>query len=94
MGWIDWDAGEVLIDATGAYADILRHAKDISLTKITLLKRLRDAGLLMRVDDLRKRNTIRMTCQGSIRQVLVMPIAQTLETSEVPNGQKDFITNS
>lgn len=85
IGWIDWDRGELYVEATAGYNEVKKHAFGaIQLTKPTMLKRLKENGNLTRVDDNRQRNSIRMTCEGHSRQVLAMPIAHTLQTQEKP----------
>ncbi len=89
IGWCDWERDELLIDTTAAYADIRKHSGGtITMTKITMFKRIKDAGLLLRVDETRQRNTVRVICENHPRQVLAMPLAQVLEVTERPNGDK------
>lgn len=85
IGWIDWNKGEVYIDATGGYNTIRKVAgPELALTKQTMMKRLKDAGTLTRVDDARQRNTVRITAENHPRQVLSLSITQVLDTQEVP----------
>lgn len=87
LGWIDWDADLLYIDATAAYNDIKKHSGGaVTFTKQTMLKRLKDAGLIVRTDDARQRNTIRVTCEGHPRQVIAMPVSTVLQTQEKPEG--------
>lgn len=85
LGWINWAKGEVFIEHNAGYALIKKvGGADLGLTKQTLLKRLKDAGLLTRVEDDRQRNTVRITAEEHPRTVLAMPITEVLETQEVP----------
>lgn len=87
LGWIDWDADELYIDPAISYPMIRKHAQgQITISKITLIKRLKDAGLLSRVDSNRQRNTVRVVCQSSPKQVLSMNLSQVLEIVERPNN--------
>jgi hypothetical protein len=89
LGWMSWDEDDLFIDTTAAYADIRRHAAgQITFTKQTMFKRLKDAGLLTRVDENRQRNTIRVNCEQHARQVLAMPLSQVLENTEKPNANQ------
>jgi hypothetical protein len=88
VGWIDWDADEIYIDMTSGYQQIRKAAgPEMSLTKQTLMKRLKDAGQLTRIDEGRQRNSIRITAEGHYRTVLSMPISSTLRQEEVPSGK-------
>lgn len=84
LGWVDWNTDAMYLDATVGWPEVKRFAK-ITLTKQTMFKRLKDASLLTRVDDGRKRNTIRVTCQGHTRQVLALSMAYVLQTQEAPS---------
>lgn len=85
IGWIDWDQNELLIDATAAYNDVRKHAGGaITFTKQTMLKRLKDSGLLTRVDETRQRNTVRVTCEQHTRNVIAMPATTVLQIKELP----------
>lgn len=86
IGWIDWDHDEIYIDITSAYNDIRKHANNqMTFTRPTMLKRLKDAGLLLRTDDSRQRNTIRITAEQHPRNVLCMSLSNTLAITEKPN---------
>lgn len=87
LGWIDWDADELYIDPAINYPMIRKHAGgQITISKITLIKRLKDAGLLSRIDSNRQRNTVRVVCEGQAKQVLSMNLSQVLEIIERPNS--------
>lgn len=87
LGWVDWDQDEIFIDVDPNLKMIKSHANgNLTITKGTLLKRLKDSGYLARVDDNRSRNTCRVTCEGHPRNVLVMPACKILQTQEIPNG--------
>lgn len=86
LGWVSWQDDELYINITGGY-DIIRKVAgpEISLTKQTMLKRLKDSGKVQRVDDARQRNTVRVTIEGHPRQVIALRLSEILETQEVPN---------
>ena len=74
LGWTDTDANEAYIDQN-QFAFIAKHAGGrLSMSRQTLLKRLKEAGALSRTDDLRKRNTMRVMCGGAQRSVITMPL--------------------
>lgn len=88
IGWLDWDHDELYIDITTAYNDIRKHANNqMTFTRPTMLKRLRDAGLLLRTDDNRQRNTIRITAEQHPRNVLCLSLSNTIATTEKPNEE-------
>lgn len=85
IGWIDWQEDLLYIDMAAGFPLIKRAAgHDLSFTQQTIIKRLKDAGELCRVDDNRQRNTVRVTADGHPRNVLCMSISNTLKTEEVP----------
>lgn len=82
IGWCDWDHDEIYIDVN-SLPFIKRHASGkLSMTKQTLLKRLKDAGVTTRADDARQRNTLRMTCQGHQRNVIPISLRETVEAAD------------
>ena len=90
IGWVHWNKDELLVDVVTGW-NIIRKAAghDLSLSKQTLFKRLKDAGLLTRVDDARNRNTVRITAEQHPRQVLCLSLLATLDLKEVPNGKAE-----
>lgn len=89
IGWIDWTNDELYLEANIGY-DCARkeNRNDLSLTKQTLFKRLKDDGRLLQTDPTRDRNTVRKKLEGSVRQVLVMSASQTLDCQEVPSDDE------
>jgi len=84
IGWINTDKNEMYVDVTAGFNIIKKVAgSEMSLTKQTMMKRLKDAGKLARVDDARQRNTIRINADGHPRNVLCMSISDTLEEKEL-----------
>lgn len=82
MGWADYDADELLLDLN-AFALLKRHAGGkLAMTKPTLLKRLADGGKLKRTDPARQRLSVRVTCQGHVRNVLAFPLTDTLNQAD------------
>jgi hypothetical protein len=72
IGWVDWDNEEIMIDP-GMFPLIKKHSDNrIGITPQTLLKRLKDAAVLARIDDSRQRNTVRQMLEGQQRNVIVL----------------------
>jgi len=85
IGWADWSTDAFYLDATAGYNTVKKHAgNELPTTKQTMMRRLKDDGLLTRVDDTRQRNTVRITAETHPRQVLMMPLSQTLDIQEKP----------
>lgn len=79
IGWIDFEAGELLLDP-GAMVLLKKHSGGkLAVTPQTLLKRVKEAGILTRVDDTRQRNTVRVTVEGHPKQVLAINLAEFAE---------------
>lgn len=90
IGWVKRDVDEMYLDVTAGYAVVKKACgAELALSKNTLIKRLKDAGKLCRVDDGRGRNTVRITAEQHPRQVLCLPISEVLDTNEVPQGEED-----
>ena len=86
IGWIDWHTDELYLEINIGYTAVKKVCgAELTLTKQTLLKRIKDAGLLVRTDDARQRNTIRITAEHHVRQVLAMAASTTLDCAERPN---------
>lgn len=85
IGWASWDKEELYIDVTSGLPLIKKVAHgELNQTKQTLMKRLKEAGILTRTDEARQRNTVRITVDGNARQVLSLNIHEVLETQETP----------
>lgn len=85
IGWVNWQAGELYLDLNVGYALVKKVAgNELTLTKQTLQKRLKDAGLITRSDEARQRNTVRVTAENHPRQVLCLALGKVLESQEVP----------
>jgi hypothetical protein len=90
IGWVQWDDDELYLDINVGYATIKKVLnQEMTLTKQTLFKRLKDAGCLVRVDEARQRNTVRVTAESHPRQVLAISASAALEQQEKPsdNGE-------
>lgn len=86
FGWVNTAEDECLLDANSAYALIVKHSRGaITQTKQTMLKRLKDHGVLTRVDTARQRNTVRVTCENQSKHVLALRLSQILDTLEAPD---------
>jgi hypothetical protein len=89
IGWVAWQANEILLDANAGYPLVRKVAgADISLSRNTFLKRLKDGGLITRSDTARQRNTIRVSAENHPRQVIALTLSKILDTQEVPGDTK------
>ena len=89
IGWISTPKNELYIDLTAGVSLIKKVAgPEMTLTKQTLFKRLKDAGKIIRVDDSRQRNTIRVTADGHVRNVLCMALSDTLDNQEAARDEE------
>ena len=87
VGWIDWDRNIIHLDMTTGYPMTRKVAgAELSLTQGTLLKRLKDGGLLAEVDEARQRNTLRIKAEGHMRQALAMNVTQALKMEEIKDA--------
>jgi hypothetical protein len=88
IGWIDWNADELYLDAEAGYSIVKKMAgQELPLTKQTVWKRLKDAGLLLRTDDARSRNTVRVTAEHHSRTVAAMRASEALDKGEKPQDE-------
>jgi len=82
IGWSHWEADEVYIDVN-QITFLKRHASGkLSMTRQTLLKRLKDGGILARTDPARQRNTIRVQANGHTRHVIALKLTRTIDSDE------------
>lgn len=79
IGWVDLDAGELLIDQDAMVAIKKHSGGRLSVTPQTLVKRMRETGLIKRVDDGRQRSTVRVMVEGHRRQALACDLAEIME---------------
>lgn len=85
IGWVNWQSDELFLEINVGYNAVRKASgNELTLSKQTMFKRLKDSGLLVRSDDARQRNTIRITAEGHPRQVIALSLSQTLETQEKP----------
>ena len=83
VGWVNWNNDEMFLEINVGYNAIRKIAgHEMALTKQTMFKRLKDAGALLRTDEVRQRNTVRITAENHPRQVVALSIAGILETQE------------
>ena len=72
IGWICRDQDEIYVDAH-QFPFLQKHGNGkLGVSQGVLLKRLKDDGILTRTDDLRQRNTMRVTLGGAQRTVAVI----------------------
>lgn len=84
LGWVDPPQASVYLEPNIAFPLIVKNSRgQIATTKQTMLKRLKDAGMLNRTDDNRQRNTVRVTTEGRSRGVLSIDIAAITQSQEV-----------
>jgi hypothetical protein len=85
IGWIDWDAGELLLDINVGYPIVRKiGGNEVTIGKQTLTKRMKESGVLTRTDDVRQRNAIRVTAENHPRIVIALCIKRALNTEERP----------
>lgn len=90
IGWVNSAKDELFVDITGGYPVIKKvMGAEMALTQQTLFKRLKDAGALVRVDDSRSRNSIRLTAENHPRQVLALSLSKTMELAEAGQGDDE-----
>lgn len=76
IAWLDHEAGELLLDPS-AMAMIKKHSNGkLAVTGSTLVKRIKEAGILTRVDDARQRNYVRVTCEGHPRNAFAIDLRE------------------
>lgn len=89
-GWCKPGAGELYLDAHAGVAAVRKIAgQELSLSGQTLLKRLKEAGKLKRVDSARDRNTVRVMAEGHPRNVLCFDLYQALDVKEVADDGEE-----
>ena len=76
LGWVDLDDDYLLLDPSSLVLVKKWSGGRLPTTPQTLLKRLKDDGLLARTDDARDRNTVRMTLEGHPHNVIVLDLSQ------------------
>ena len=90
IGWIDWDDDTIYLEADLCFAASKKEAgADLSITKATAWKRLKDAGLLKRTDASRSRNTIRVMADGHTRNVVAMAASDLLDQKGDDDGRDE-----
>lgn len=90
IGWVNVTKNELYIDVTAGFGIIIKNSGGtITLNKQTLIKRLKESDMLTRVDDARTRNTLRVVCEGSPRQVLCMSLTKTLSLETASHDDED-----
>ena len=86
IGWISWNEDELLIEHNAGINAITTATQgEIAVTRQTLLKRMKDAGVLKRTDDTRQRTTVRVTADGHPQTVIVLRASQVLQLEEMPD---------
>lgn len=89
LGWCSIIKDELYVDVTVGFSAIKKSAgADMPLSKQTLFKRLKDAGLMTRTDEGRQRNTVRVTAENHPRQVLCLSLSTTLDQEDMTDDQR------
>lgn len=85
IGWVNDKEAEILLEPNLLFPVIQKNSRgQLTVTKPTLYKRLKDAGQLTRTDEQRQRNTVRVTVEGRSRAVLAILIPTVTGTQEHP----------
>lgn len=83
IGWVDEEKDIILLDADVGYETLRsKSGGRISITATTLWKRLKESDLLAQTDHTRKRNTVRVVCEGQTRKCVILPLSKIIETDE------------
>lgn len=83
IGWVRRDKNELYLEINLGYNAVKKACgNDLTLSKQTLLKRLKDASLITRIDEGRGRNTVRLVCDGHLRQVMVLALDKCFEMGD------------
>jgi hypothetical protein len=89
IGWIAWGDDEFYLEVTAGFALVKKVAgAELTLSKQTLMKRLKESGYLMRSDDSRQRNSVRISAQGHTRQVLAIAASRLSPEDEEKPGTR------
>ena len=88
IGWVDFNNDVMYIDHVVGYETIRRLSSgQISITATTLWKRLKESGIVVKNDEKRQRNTLRVTCEGAVRTVVAIQLSSVIDIDE--ERQKD-----
>lgn len=83
IGWVDWSEDHLYLDADNTYAMVKKQTgTEMPLTKQTVWKRMKEAGLFLRTDDNRQRNTVRVQADGHQRNAILLSASASLDTGE------------
>jgi hypothetical protein len=85
IGWVDWHNDELLIEHNAGITAITQATQgELAVTRQTLLKRMKDSGVLKRTDETRQRTTVRVTADGHQQTVIVLKASNALQIDEMP----------
>lgn len=80
IGWVIPKDDELFLDMTAGYNIVKKAAgQEVTFTKQTMLKRLKEAGKMSRADETRQRNTVRINAEGHQRTVIALNLAEVLD---------------
>jgi hypothetical protein len=82
LGWVDTRKQELYFDP--AVLGLVKKASNgkLAVTEQTLIKRLKESGLITRTDSARDRNTVRMTLEGHPRTILILSLGDIVSAEE------------
>jgi len=79
LGWVDQPTEEILIDPANIVLIKKHSGGKLAITPQTLLKRLKEANVIVRTDPTRERNTVRATLEGHPHNVLALSLSAVME---------------
>lgn len=90
IGWADWLSDRLYLDANICYEIVKKHSGgELTLSRQTMFRRLKDSGKLVETDPVRQRNTVRCTCENAVRQVIVLCLSKSLEVEPEKGPDKE-----
>lgn len=90
IGWCRFKDDELYLDVAAGYPVVEKAMRtETPLSKQTMIKRLKQAGLIKRAEVDRNRHTIRIVCQNSTRQVLCLSLTKVMQWETVNDRGSD-----
>lgn len=87
IGWIDWEEDTIYFEGDQGFGAAKKEAgQELAITKQTAYKRMKDAGLLKRIDAARSRNTIRVMADGHTRNAIALMASDFFDEKETNDG--------
>jgi len=85
LGWIDAEKDELYIDPNAVNLIKGRSNGKLAVTNQILIKRLKESGIISRVDTARDRNTVRITVEGHSINVIVLRLSLVMDLADQQN---------